>query len=147
MSEHPRRVSWMFCYTPMNKNKQKRNRPDYDGNERGIFAHNKAILRKTATVCALCGMPLDKSLKYPHPLSISIDHIIPVALGGTSTIDNLQATHLICNKEKGKKLLNLPKNDKKCSNLQENNQNSAKIEQNNKRNQKNIPQYIDWSRY
>ena len=90
-----------------------------DGNERGIYFHNKAILRKTATVCALCGMPLDKSLKYPDPLSISIDHILPVALGGKSTIDNLQATHLICNKENS----TVPTREK------------------------SIPQYIDWANY
>lgn len=116
----------------MNKNKAKRNRPDYDGPERGIFSHNKAILRKTATVCALCGMPIDKSLKYPDPMSISIDHIIPVTLGGKSTLDNLQAAHLVCNKAKGKKI----------------------IQKNNKpdpepylKREKIIPQYIDWSNY
>lgn len=122
----------------MNKNKKKRNRPDFDGNERGIYAHNKAILRKTATACALCGMPFDKSLKYPHPLSISIDHIIPVALGGRSTLDNLQATHLICNKEKGKKLLAINKNDKqKCKEIDERVQKTLH----------SIPQYIDWTNY
>lgn len=116
----------------MNKNKLKRNRPDFDGNERGIYNHNKAILRKTATVCALCGMPLDKSLKYPDPMSISIDHVIPVARGGKSTLGNLQATHLICNKEKGKKIINLNNVDSKS----------------NGRNVKlALPQYIDWRTY
>ena len=114
----------------MNKNKLKRNRPDYDGNEIGIFRHNKAILRKTATVCALCGMPFDKSLKYPNPMSISIDHIMPVTLGGRSTLDNLQATHLICNKEKGKKVLALNQEDYRIP-----------------KREKSIPQYIDWSSY
>lgn len=117
----------------MNKNKLKRNRPDFDGSERGIYAHNKAILRKTATVCALCGMPFDKSLKYPHPMSISIDHIIPVALGGKSTLDNLQPTHLVCNKSKGKKVYS---KDKK-----ENNEGYAM------KKGKSLPQYIDWSNY
>lgn len=121
----------------MNKNKKKRNRPDYDGNERGIFAHNKAILQKTSMVCALCGMPFDKTLKYPHPLSISIDHIIPVALGGRSTLDNLQATHLVCNKEKGKKLLNLSKNEQK----------TAESDQKMQKMCDSIPQYLDWTRY
>lgn len=110
--------------------KKKRNRPDLDGNEQGIYKHNRAILRKTCNVCALCGMPIDKSLKYPHPMSISIDHIIPVALGGKSTIDNLQATHLLCNKEKGKKLLVNPKETFKPITRE-----------------KTIPQYIDWSAY
>lgn len=122
----------------MNKNKLKRNRPDFDGNERGIYAHNKAILRKTATICALCGMPLDKSLKYPNPMSISIDHIIPVALGGRSTLDNLQATHLVCNKQKGKKITSKNKaiggvDSKDVSNVY--------------KNEMSLPQYIDWSNY
>lgn len=116
----------------MNKNKLKRNRPDFDGNERGIYNHNKAILRKTATSCALCGMPLDKTLKYPDPMSISIDHIIPIALGGKSTLGNLQATHLICNKNKGKKIISLNKKEQ----LKE-----------TKSIQFESPQYIDWKSY
>lgn len=122
----------------MNKNKLKRNRPDFDGAERGIYFHNKGILRRTATVCALCGMPLDKRLKYPDPMSISIDHIIPVALGGRSTIDNLQATHLICNKVKGKKVLSQLKPSQELTDSPP--QAFAKKE-------KNIPQYIDWTNY
>lgn len=103
-----------------------------DGKEQGIYKHNRAILRKTSTVCALCGMPLDKTLKFPHPMSISIDHIIPVAVGGRSTIDNLQATHLICNKSKGKKILfNANKNEEYVP----------------PERTKTIPQYIDWSNY
>lgn len=116
----------------MNKNRLRRNRPDFDGNERGIYNHNKAILRKTATICALCGMPLDKSLKYPDPMSISIDHIIPVACGGKSTLGNLQATHLICNKNKGKKIIDLNKNKQ----VQE--RQIAPL---------SAPQYIDWKSY
>lgn len=114
----------------MNKNKLKRNRPDFDGNERGLYAHNRALIRKTATLCAICGMPIDKSLKFPDPMSISIDHIIPVAKGGKSTLDNLQAAHLICNKAKGKKVL--IQTDK---------------EYKPKEREKAIPQYIDWSSY
>lgn len=128
----------------MNKNKLRRNRPDMDGNERGIYSHNRSILRKTATVCALCGMPFDKSLRYPHPMSISIDHIIPVALGGRSTIDNLQATHLICNKSKGKKVYSLNKDKSKTD------MSSFETEKNyvlQNKNKASIPQYVDWSNY
>lgn len=120
----------------MNKNKLKRNRPDFDGKDRGIYTHNKAILRKTAQVCALCGMPIDKTLKYPNPMSISIDHIIPVALGGQSTLDNLQATHLICNKEKGKKLLNLKKKNNSDTAPNPLSQTTSKL-----------PQFVDWTSY
>ena len=111
----------------------KRNRPDMDGKEQGIYKHNRAILRKTSTVCALCGMPLDKTLKFPHPMSISIDHIIPVAKGGRSTLDNLQAAHLICNKTKGQKIL------VKSGHPEQKETVPAKT--------KNIPQWIDWVNY
>lgn len=131
-----------FLFVMENK-KKKTYRPDHDGPERGIYSHNKAILRKTATICALCGMPLDKSLKYPHPMSTSIDHIIPVALGGKSTMDNLQATHLVCNKEKGTKLLCMPAaTTGKGKNNEEGLSNSSV-----KKKSSEIPQYIDWSNY
>lgn len=124
------------------KAKRKKARPDIYGNEQGIYKHNKAILRKTATLCALCGMPLDKSLKYPHPMSISIDHILPVTYGGKSTLDNLQATHLVCNKQKGKRIFALSNTEN------QNKQNSTN--ESIKRpyeHQKSLPQYIDWTNY
>lgn len=79
-------------------------RPDVNGPEQGIFKKNKKILLKTAEICALCGGYIDKSLKYPHPMSASVDHIVPVKRGGKSTLDNLQVTHLVCNLNKGARM-------------------------------------------
>ena len=55
--------------------------------------------------CAICGAPIDKSLKTPHPLSAEVDEIIPVSRGG-SPLDwnNIQLTHRICNQRKGNKI-------------------------------------------
>ena len=79
----------------------KRNRPDHDGRHRVQFDANKKIILAEQSFCALCGRPVDKSLKYPHPLSPSIDHIIPISMNGhPSDISNLQLTHLQCNKQK-----------------------------------------------
>lgn len=83
-------------------------RPDVNGPEQGIFKKNKKILLRTVERCALCGGYIDKSLKYPNPMSASIDHIIPVSKGGKSTMDNLQVTHLICNKNKAAKINPVP---------------------------------------
>lgn len=44
--------------------------------------------------CRLCKKPV--RLKRMH-----LDHIVPIALGGTHTYDNVQATHQFCNQSKG----------------------------------------------
>lgn len=83
----------------------KRNRPDHDGTHRLAFERNKKRIFATQTVCGICGKPVDFSLKYPHPLSPCIDHIIPVSKGGhPSDIDNLQLAHWCCNRQKSDKL-------------------------------------------
>lgn len=60
------------------------------------------ILSGDNLVCAQCGMPIDKTLKYPHPFSASADHIIPVSAGG-SNHGPLQPMHLCCNQSAGAK--------------------------------------------
>lgn len=32
--------------------------------------------------CAICGRPVDKTLRSPHPLSPEVDEIVPVSRGG-----------------------------------------------------------------
>lgn len=84
----------------------KRNRPDHDGAHRLAFERNKKKILATQTVCGICGKPVDKSIRYPHPMSPCIDHIIPVAKGGhPSDLDNLQLAHWTCNRQKSDKLL------------------------------------------
>lgn len=84
---------------------EKRIRPDHDGTHRGAFERNKKKIYATQTVCGICGQPVDFTLKYPHPLSACIDHIIPIVRGGhPSDIDNLQLAHFCCNRQKSDKL-------------------------------------------
>ena len=83
-----------------------RNRPDKDGKHRAQFEKNRKRIFATQTVCGICGRPVDFSLKYPHPLSPTVDHIIPLAKGGhPSDIDNLQLAHRCCNRQKSDKLI------------------------------------------
>ncbi len=82
-----------------------RYRPDQDGTHRLAFERNKKKIYATQTVCGICGRPVDLALKYPHPLSPCIDHIVPIAKGGhPSDIDNLQLAHWTCNRQKSDKL-------------------------------------------
>lgn len=82
-----------------------RNRPDKDGKHRAQFDKNKKRIYATQSVCGICGKPVDFSLKYPHPLSPTIDHIIPIDKGGhPSDIANLQLAHFTCNRQKSNKV-------------------------------------------
>ena len=84
-------------------------RPDKDGKHRAQFDKNKRRVLATQGVCAICGRPVDKSLRWPHPLSPTVDHIIPVNKGGhPSDIANLQLTHWTCNRQKSDKLVGAP---------------------------------------
>lgn len=58
------------------------------------------IFNSDKWICKICGSTVDKFKPYPHPLSASLDHIIPLSKGGTHTIDNVQLSHLKCNLQK-----------------------------------------------
>lgn len=61
------------------------------------------VVEKTNGLCGLCGEEVSLELKHPHPDSLSIDHIIPLSLGGDDTLENVQVAHLSCNLKKGAK--------------------------------------------
>ena len=106
-------------------------RLDRDGAHRKQFERNKKRIFATQTICGICGKPVDFSIKYPHPMSACVDHIIPVAKGGhPSDLDNLQLAHMACNRQKSDKLFtaNAIKHPKIISN-------------------RILPQTIDWLKY
>ena len=81
-------------------------RPDRNGTHQAQFKSNKKRILQTQTVCGICGKPVDKKLKYPHPMAPTVDHIMPVAKGGhPSDISNLQLAHWCCNRQKSDKLV------------------------------------------
>ncbi|QOV99523.1 HNH endonuclease [Rhodococcus pyridinivorans] len=59
------------------------------------------IFERDGWVCSLCSTAIDQGLSYPHPMSASIDHIVPVAEGGEHSRANVAAAHLVCNMRKG----------------------------------------------
>ncbi len=79
-------------------------RADRTGEFRTALEKNRRIIYATQTVCGICGKPVDMSIRYPHPLSPTIDHIIPIAKGGhPSALENLQLAHRWCNRQKSDK--------------------------------------------
>lgn len=59
-----------------------------------------AILARDGWTCYLCATPIAPALRFPHPLSLTIDHVIPLSAGGTNEIENLRPAHLSCNVRK-----------------------------------------------
>lgn len=63
------------------------------------------VFDRDGWVCGICDAPVDPALEYPDPLSVSLDHVIPLAQGGGHLMDNCQCSHLECNlrKERGRR--------------------------------------------
>lgn len=82
-------------------------RTDREAGHRGAFEKARQVILATQDVCGICGKPVDKiKYKYPHPLSATVDHIIPVSKGGhPSDLSNLQLAHRCCNRQKSDKLI------------------------------------------
>lgn len=57
-----------------------------------------AVIKRDGMVCGLCG---DAVLEMA---AVHIDHIMPVSLGGETTLDNLQVAHAFCNMSKGNRV-------------------------------------------
>lgn len=76
--------------------------PQYRKPEGRPYRRAKAQVRATESVCWLCGGAIDKALRFPHPWSFSVDHVIPVEMGGAQNDrNNMRAAHLRHNQERG----------------------------------------------
>lgn len=67
---------------------------------RGVFAENFSpieIFNRDAWVCQLCHKKVNKDLRWPDPMSASLDHIVPISKGGSHTKNNTHLAHLKCN--------------------------------------------------
>lgn len=56
------------------------------------------VIERDAGMCGICGQPI-----LPDQQT-TIDHILPIAAGGTNALDNLQLAHSRCNLLKGAKV-------------------------------------------
>lgn len=79
----------------------RRNRRVSNGHRRRQI---RARILAAYDTCAICGKPVDKTLKTPHPMSAEVDELIPISHGGDPySFTNCRLTHRRCNRLKSDK--------------------------------------------
>lgn len=67
------------------------------------------ICWKAEFKCAICGEQIDYSLRHAHqktkPDGLTVEHLIPLAIGGDHTANNIAPAHSRCNQAKAEALL------------------------------------------
>lgn len=76
-----------------------RRRAVLTGTDSEMFSPTE-IFDRDSWRCGICGGRIAHRRAYPDPLSVSLDHVVPLARGGTHTRANTQAAHLRCNLRK-----------------------------------------------
>lgn len=108
----------------------KNRREDRKGSHKTEYQKNRRRILRTQKLCGICGRAVDFELEAPHPLSATVDHIVPIARGGhPSALENLQLAHSACNRQKSDLLVSNP---------------GARTRVVGNRN---LPQSRDWSKY
>lgn len=73
------------------------------GSGSGLYA-DLEIFERDAWTCQICRGHVDRDLPRTHPLGATIDHAIPLSVGGTDEPENVVTAHWRCNREKGNRV-------------------------------------------
>lgn len=69
------------------------------------------LIAEHGMVCALCGKPIESEKE------LTVDHIIPRAMGGATIYGNCQLAHKSCNLRKGNKYIDTETVEKSTENV------------------------------
>ena len=73
----------------------------------GAFVEHVDVLdvyERASGKCFVCGELIDPALRFPDPRSLTLEHVVPLALGGLHERGNCAVSHYRCNASKGAKL-------------------------------------------
>lgn len=102
--QHPNRATWSNGTVEtrrahLRKKTQKRRALQRDPNAELI--DRDAVGERDGWRCGICRRGVDRTLAYPDPMSASLDHIVPLSLGGEHRLTNVRISHLTCNTARG----------------------------------------------
>lgn len=61
----------------------------------------RTVALRDRWTCQLCGEEVDVLLRFPDPMCATLDHVVPLAMGGEHCESNAQLAHWRCNTLKG----------------------------------------------
>jgi HNH endonuclease len=72
-----------------------------------VYINKLQVFERDGWICGLCHEPVDREARWPAAESPSLDHIVPLALGGPHIYENVQCAHFGCNviKNDGRKFV------------------------------------------
>lgn len=76
-------------------------RADRKQSAQSVPYKRESIFERDEFRCRICDEPIDMELKHPDRWSPTLDHRVPLCMGGADSPGNVQAAHLICNQRKG----------------------------------------------
>ncbi len=62
---------------------------------------SEIVFDRDLWTCQICGGKVNRKASVPHHKAPTIDHIVPLSVGGNHTMINVQCAHFICNSRKG----------------------------------------------
>lgn len=100
--KHNRKVSdqWLKDRPDLQRDKWRAHKLKRRAQQRNLPAESispQAIFERDGWSCGICRQDIDPDDRYPDPGSASVDHVIPLSLGGHHVWSNVQASHLLCN--------------------------------------------------
>lgn len=95
-NEERREASRIYSYAARARRKVRMRKP-----EGSALVVRKRIYERDGWRCHLCSKPVKRDAVVPHPQAPTIDHLIPLAAGGTHEPHNVRTAHFICNSKRG----------------------------------------------
>lgn len=95
-----------FKWTDAGRDGYHRRRARKKGTATGGPIRRTEIGERDGWRCGICRKRVDPGLLYPDLMSPSLDHVIPLSLGGPHVAANVRITHLTCNNLRGNKVSN-----------------------------------------
>lgn len=80
-----------------NKAVRKARKAQIRGSKRNELVSIAVLVRRDGNSCHICGLTIDFNVIVPDDKAATIDHLVPLSMGGCHTLENAKLAHFICN--------------------------------------------------